>query len=79
VRTIYVSSRAGMLVARLDAIDIELCASRGPVETTRVSSARDRSGCVTATPHSAAMMLLVSVDSSARSEGQGSVVNLMSR
>jgi len=34
------SGRRRILVARLDAIEIELCVSRGPVWTTRVSSAR---------------------------------------
>jgi hypothetical protein len=49
VRLIYLSSRKGILVARLDAVVIELRVSKGPVGTTRVSSARvDRvCGCAT--------------------------------
>lgn len=40
MRLVYLSGRKGMLVARLDAIAIELRVSNGPAETTRVSSAR---------------------------------------
>jgi hypothetical protein len=40
VRLIYLSGWKGILVARLDAIVIELRVSKGPVKTTRVSSAR---------------------------------------
>jgi len=36
---VYLSGWKGMLVARLDAIEIERCALEGPAETPRVSSA----------------------------------------
>ena len=65
MRLIYLSGWKGILVARLDAIVIELRVSKGPVETTRVSSARVDRVCVCVcvlllTPHTAAAKLLVS-------------------
>jgi len=36
---LYLSGWKGMLVARLDAIEMEVCVSKGPAETARVSSA----------------------------------------
>jgi hypothetical protein len=47
VRLIYLSGWKGILVARLDAIVIELRVSKGPVKTTRVSSARVDRVCAT--------------------------------
>jgi hypothetical protein len=43
---VYLSGWKGMLVARLDAIEIERCALEGPAEAPRVSSA-GRSDCAT--------------------------------
>jgi hypothetical protein len=43
---VYLSGWKGMLVARLDAIEIERCALGGPAETAGVSSA-GRSDCAT--------------------------------
>jgi hypothetical protein len=43
---VYLSGWKGMLVARLDAIGIELCVLEEPAETARVSSA-GRSDCAT--------------------------------
>jgi hypothetical protein len=59
---VYLSGLKGMLVARVDAIEIELCVLLGPVKTTRASSVTVFRIALLATQDSVATMLLVSVD-----------------
>ena len=62
MRVVYLSGLKGMLVARVDAIEIELCVLLGPVKTTRASSVTVFRITLLATQDSVATMPLVSVD-----------------
>jgi hypothetical protein len=76
---VYLSGRKGMLVARLDATELEARASKGPAETTSVSSA-GRSVVLLGTPHSAAATLPVcGLTRRLGRKVEGSVVDAVSR